>query len=138
MEYVDGVSLDRLVKHQGPMEIRWATHCIRQACLGLQHAHEAAGLVHRDIKPANLLLDRQGMVKILDLGLASFFQDNQSTEISTNKYAKLLGTVDYLSPEQAINSDKVDIRADIYSLGATFHYLLCGKPPFDEGSLPRN
>jgi len=80
MEYVDGVSLDRLVKHQGPMEIRWATHCIRQACLGLQHAHEAAGLVHRDIKPANLLLDRQGMVKILDLGLASFFQDNQSTE----------------------------------------------------------
>jgi serine/threonine protein kinase len=132
MEYVDGSSLDRLVRKQGPMDISRAAYCIRQAAQGLQHAHEA-GLVHRDIKPANLLLDRQGLVKILDMGLARFFADK--TDTSCAKYSQLLGTVDYLAPEQAVNSDQADIRADIYSLGATFRYLLTGKPPFDEGSL---
>jgi serine/threonine protein kinase len=116
------------------MDILWAVHCIRQAALGLQHAHEA-GMVHRDIKPGNLLVDRQGVVKILDLGLARFFQDTFNADSTSKKYAKLLGTVDYISPEQAINSEHVDIRADIYSLGATFHFLLSGKPPFEEGSL---
>jgi serine/threonine protein kinase len=132
MEYVDGASLDRIVRKLGQLDVPRACHYIRQAALGLQHAHEA-GLVHRDIKPANLLLDRQGVVRILDMGLARFFQDK--TDTSTHKYAQLVGTVDFLAPEQAINSDHADIRADIYSLGATLHFLLVGKPPFEEGSL---
>ena len=105
---------------------RWtslrACHYIRQAALGLQHAHEA-GLVHRDIKPGNILVDRNGIVKILDMGLARFFNDED--DILTKKYDEnVLGTADYLAPEQAIDSHGVDIRADIYSLGATFYFLL--------------
>jgi serine/threonine protein kinase len=132
MEYVEGTNLDRLIRKLGALEIPRACEFIRQAALGLQHAHEA-GLVHRDIKPGNLLLDRQGVIKILDLGLARFF--DEKTEISATKYAELLGTADYLSPEQAINGDQAGTHSDIYSLGATFHYLLVGKPPFEAGSL---
>src|SRR5262249_55215742 len=106
---------------------------VRQAALGLQHAHEA-GLIHRDIKPGNLLLDRKGAVKVLDLGLARFF--NTHKDNITERYDEhgVLGTADYLAPEQAMNN-KVDIRADIYSLGATFYFLLTGKAPFEEGTL---
>ena len=112
-----------------------AAHYIHQAALGLQHAHEAAGLVHRDIKPANLLVDRVGVVKILDLGLARFFHDKK--ESLTQKYDgnAVLGTADYLAPEQAIDSHNVDIRCDIYSLGITFYFLLTGSSPFQEGSV---
>ncbi|HEY1375865.1 MAG TPA: protein kinase, partial [Gemmataceae bacterium] len=101
---------------------------------GLQHAHEA-GWVHRDIKPGNLLLDRAGAIKILDMGLARLFADDSDN--LTKKYEKnaVLGTADYLSPEQATSSSDVDIRADIYSLGATFYYLLTGRGPFDEGTV---
>src|SRR5207248_4812396 len=98
------------------------------------HAHEA-GWVHRDIKPGNLLLDRSGTIKILDMGLARFFHDDGTNPL-TKKYEKnaVLGTADYLAPEQAVNSSDVDIRADIYSLGATFYFLLAGRSPFREGS----
>jgi serine/threonine protein kinase len=133
MEYVDGASLQDIVRKSGPMDIIRACHYIRQTALGLQHAHQA-GLVHRDIKPANIIVDRTGQVKILDMGLARFFHDED--DILTKKFDEnVLGTADYLSPEQAEDSHSVDIRADIYSLGATFYYLLTGRAPFGEGSV---
>jgi serine/threonine protein kinase len=133
MEYVDGASLQEIVKRHGPLTPLRAAHYTRQAALGLQHAHES-GLVHRDIKPGNLLLDRAGTVKILDMGLARFLNDH--TDNLTRKYDEnVLGTADYFSPEQAVDSHTVDIRADIYSLGATFYFLLTGHAPFEEASM---
>lgn len=133
MEYVDGVSMQDLVKLKGPLEAHRAAHYIYQACLGLQHAHEQ-GLIHRDIKPSNLLVDRQGTLKILDMGLARFFNDDQ--DMITKKYDEnVLGTADYLAPEQAVDSHAVDVRADIYSLGCTFYFILSGQAPFGDGSV---
>jgi len=133
MEYVDGTNLQDLVKKFGPLDVLRACHYIYGAAVGLQHAHEI-GLVHRDIKPGNILLDRSGVVKILDMGLARFFHDEE--DVLTKKYDEnVLGTADYLAPEQALESHSVDIRADIYSLGATFYYLLTGSPLFPEGSV---
>jgi serine/threonine protein kinase len=134
MEYVDGSNLQEILKRSGPLDPIRAAHYIRQSALGLQHAHEAAGLVHRDIKPGNILVDRNGIVKVLDMGLARFFHEEE--ESITRKYDEsVLGTADYLAPEQAINSHDVDIRADIYSLGATLYFCLTGKTPFNEGSI---
>ncbi len=132
MEYVEGSCLQDIVKQKGPMDVTRAAHYVRQAALGLHHAH-LAGLVHRDIKPGNLLLDRQGIVKVLDMGLARFFRDHADTLTQQQDEKAILGTADYLAPEQAIDSHAVDIRADVYSLGATFYYLLAGRPPFGEG-----
>src|SRR4051812_36905413 len=135
MEYVDGTNLQDLVKKFGTVDVTRACHYIYGSAVGLQHAHEI-GLVHRDIKPGNILLDRSGVVKILDMGLARFFHDD--TDELTKKYDEnILGTADYLSPEQAEDSHTVDIRSDIYSLGATFYYLLTGSQPFPEGSIPQ-
>jgi serine/threonine protein kinase len=134
MEYVDGSSLQEIVKKFGPMDVIRAAHYIRQAAIGLQHAHQTGGLVHRDIKPGNILVDRGGIVKVLDLGLARFFYDED--DVLTKKYDEnVLGTADYLAPEQALDSHSVDIRADIYSLGATFYYVLTGATPFSEGTV---
>ncbi len=134
MEYVDGSSLQEIIKKAGPMDVTRAAHYMRQSALGLQHAHESAGLVHRDIKPGNILVDRTGTVKILDMGLARFFHDEE--DILTKKYDEnVLGTADYLAPEQALDSHGVDIRADIYSLGATFYFCLTGRTPFTEGTV---
>jgi serine/threonine protein kinase len=136
MEYVDGSSLQQIVTNNGPIDFHRAAHYVRQAAFGLQHAHER-GLVHRDIKPGNLLLNRQGTIKILDLGLASCLHDVQRKEAGRhNGERRIVGTDDYLAPEQIVNSDAVDSRADIYSLGATFYFLLTGTPPFDDVSLP--
>jgi serine/threonine protein kinase len=134
MEFVDGASLQEIVKKHGPLDIPRACHYIADAARGLQHAHEA-GWVHRDVKPGNLLLDRHGTIKLLDMGLARLFADDGDN--LTKRYEKnaVLGTADYLAPEQATNSSDVDIRADIYSLGATFYYLLTGRGPFDDGSV---
>jgi serine/threonine protein kinase len=133
LEYVDGASLGEIVRRHGPLSLPRAAHYLRQAAAGLQHAFEV-GLVHRDIKPSNLMLDRGGTVKLLDLGLARFFDDQNDN--LTRKYGEgALGTADYISPEQADDSHTVDIRADIYSLGATGYFLLTGRPPFDEGTL---
>jgi serine/threonine protein kinase len=134
MEHVDGSNLQEILKKTGPLDPVRAAHYISQAALGLQHAHEAAGLVHRDIKPGNILVDRNGIVKVLDMGLARFFHEEEDS--ITRKYDEsVLGTADYLAPEQAINSHDVDIRADIYSLGATLYFCLTGKTPFNEGSI---
>lgn len=133
MEYVDGASLQDIVKRVGPLDITRACHYIRQAAIGLDHAAQA-GLIHRDIKPGNILVERSGVVKILDMGLARFFNDED--DVLTKKFDEnVLGTADYLAPEQAQDSHTVDIRADIYSLGATFYFLLTGRTIFGEGTV---
>ncbi len=132
MEYVDGGDLDLIVRRSGPLAVARAAHYIRQAAFGLQHAHEA-GLVHRDIKPGNLLVDRGGTVKLLDLGLARIFHETADDLTTGREVTTLLGTVDYLAPEQAVNSHDVDIR--IYGLGATFYFLLTGKGLFEGGTV---
>jgi eukaryotic-like serine/threonine-protein kinase len=133
MEYVDGASLQEMIRKTGPMDPVRACHYMYWSAVGLQHAHQQ-GLIHRDIKPGNILVDRTGVVKILDLGLARFFLDED--DLLTKKYDEsVLGTADYLAPEQAVDSHTVDGRADIYSLGATFYFLLTGQPPFAEGTV---
>ena len=134
MEHVDGASLQEIIKKVGPMDPIRAAHYIQQAAFGLQHAHDVAGLVHRDIKPGNILVDRNGIVKVLDMGLARFFHDDEDN--LTRQYDEsVLGTADYLAPEQAIDSHTATIRADIYSLGGTFYWCMAGRTPFTEGSV---
>ena len=128
MEYVKGVTLEECVNKDGALGAERAYDYLRQAALGLQHAFEA-GIVHRDIKPSNFLITETGVVKILDLGLARFFE--QDNELSSRFGGAMMGTIDYMAPEQAINSSEVDIRADIYSLGATFYFSLTNRSPFD-------
>jgi serine/threonine protein kinase len=134
MEYVVGRDLARVVKEQGPLPLAAACDCVRQAALGLQHAHER-GLVHRDVKPANLLLTERGVVKILDMGLAQLGESAADEGSSTlTQEGLIMGTLDYIAPEQAANSHNVDVRADLYSLGCTFYHLLAGRTPFPAGS----
>ncbi len=130
MELVDGIDLHRLVKKNGPLPIADACEIARQTALGLQHAHQH-GLVHRDIKPSNLILASgpSAIVKILDLGLALRLTDAWRDENLTDT-GQVMGTLDYMAPEQAHDSHKVDIRADIYALGCTLFKLLSGRPPF--------
>jgi serine/threonine protein kinase len=134
MEYVDGSSLLEINKKKGQMAIERACHYIWQASQGLDHAFRV-GVIHRDIKPGNILIDRYGVAKILDMGLARFYHSDD--DMLTKKYDEksVLGTADYVAPEQTINSHDVDVRADIYSLGATFYFLLAGHPPFPEGTV---
>ncbi len=132
MEYVEGLSLQALVARHGPLDVATACHYARQVAFGLQHAH-AMGFVHRDIKPANLLLDRTGVVKVLDLGLVRSEADAGTMLTKQLDNKSILGTADYVAPEQAVDSSKVDARADIYSLGATLYFLLAGRPLFPEG-----
>jgi serine/threonine protein kinase len=134
MEYVDGANLHDIVKKTGPMPPLRACHYVYASAVGLQHAHEN-GLVHRDIKPANILVDRSGVVKILDMGLARFFNPDDDDHLTKKFEENVLGTADYLAPEQAMDSTAVDIRADIYGLGGTFYYMLTGQPPFPEGTV---
>jgi tRNA A-37 threonylcarbamoyl transferase component Bud32 len=136
MEYVKGRDLQEVVKEDGPLSFEDAAEFCRQAALGLDHAH-LSGLVHRDVKPGNLLLDENGVVKVLDLGLARFAEvagdDEASLTVAHDE--KVLGTADYLSPEQALDSHLVDNRADVYSLGCSMYFALTGRPPFNEGSI---
>jgi tRNA A-37 threonylcarbamoyl transferase component Bud32 len=129
MEYVEGTDLARLVKQQGPLPVAQACDYVRQAALGLQHAHER-GLVHRDVKPANLLLTRSGVVKVLDVGLARLHPAGGETVAEVTHEGAVMGTPDYIAPEQACESHTVDIRADIYSLGCTLYHLLTGRCRF--------
>jgi serine/threonine protein kinase len=154
MEYIDGVNLEKLVKDSGKLPIDHAVDYIRQTALGLQHAHER-GLIHRDIKPSNLLVKKPssatgnsssdclmgpwGLIKILDLGLARLRQPAAASPTRNltiiGGSAVMQGTPDYMAPEQAVDFHSADIRADIYSLGCTFYFLLTGQPPFGSGSL---
>jgi serine/threonine protein kinase len=137
MEYVDGASLQEIIARYALEKKLFdpvrAAHYVAQAAVGMQHAHEL-GMVHRDIKPGNLLLDRTGVIKVLDMGLARFF--NKKQDSVTEKYDDkcVLGTADYLAPEQAV-SNIVDVRADIYSLGGTLYFMLTGQTPFPDGTI---
>src|SRR5262249_23317439 len=168
MEYVEGIDLDQMVRDGGPLPVEKACDYIRQAALGLQHAHEEADMVHRDIKPSNLLIAlpkkeigmsgyyplpngrlkanpavipppgapkrsagsaEDGVLKILDMGMALLLHSADPDSAHQTMQGTLMGTPDYISPEQAMDSHQVDIRADLYSLGCTFYFLLAGRPP---------
>jgi serine/threonine protein kinase len=135
MEHVEGTDLAKLVKQHGPLPVSRACGYIRQAACGLAHAHEK-GLVHRDIKPANLLLSSSGVVKVLDMGLARLNALAAAGEATTlTQDGAIMGTPDYIAPEQARDSKRADIRADLYSLGCTLYHLLSGRVPFGGGTL---
>jgi serine/threonine protein kinase len=134
MEYLKGSDLARIVEHCGPLLVADACEVIRQAALGLQYAHQGCQLVHRDLKPSNLMVTPDGVVKILDLGLARVFREHsperQAKDASLTTEHGVMGTVDYMAPEQWDDSHAVDPRADLYSLGCTLYYALTGAPPF--------
>lgn len=134
LEYVEGADMQSLVRKHGPLPYAVAADYIAQAARGLHHAHQA-GLIHRDVKPANLLVNKDGVVKVLDLGLALFSAETDAS-LTMEYNDKVLGTADYLPPEQAINSHNIDHRADMYGLGCTLYFLLTGHPPFPDGSIP--
>jgi serine/threonine protein kinase len=133
MEYVDGSSLQDITEKCGPMAVSRAAHYLRQAALGSQHAHESGGIVHRDLKPGDILVDRGGSVKIIDMGFVRFTSDTVALPTPAHDM-EFLRSADYTAPEQAIDPDSVDIRADVYSLGATFYFCLTGRTPLPEGS----
>jgi serine/threonine protein kinase len=128
MEFVEGLDLARLVARRRQLPVAEACALICQAALGLQHVYEH-GLVHRDLKPANLMLTPAGQVKVLDLGLARLL-DHLPAAAEQENADNLVGTVDYMAPEQCRTPHAVDTRADVYSLGCAFYELLAGRPPF--------
>jgi serine/threonine protein kinase len=148
MEFVEGTTLARLVEQQGPLPVAQACDYVRQAALGLQRAFEN-GMVHRDIKPHNLMRTTQGVVKILDFGLARLISDTSpslatpmtdavtenTSPASLTQTGMVMGTADYMAPEQIDDPHAADIRADIYSLGCTLYFMLAGRAPFPEGAI---
>jgi serine/threonine protein kinase len=132
MEYVEGRDLYTFVKLSGPLPIPQSVSCVLQAASGLQYAHEQ-GVVHRDVKPSNLLLDERGIVRLVDLGLVRLMRLDLSEPTAPGRLTRqkqMLGTPDYMSPEQARDPRTADARSDIYSLGCTWHFLLTGRSPY--------
>ncbi|MDO4587763.1 MAG: serine/threonine-protein kinase, partial [Planctomycetia bacterium] len=134
MEYFEGTNLRQLVEKEGPLPFEDAVNNIRQGAEGLIHAHRI-GVIHRDIKPENILVNDKGIAKILDLGLALLDETIFNQPLSSINEDKILGTADYLAPEQALDSHNIDARADIYSLGCTLYYCLTGHAPFPFGTI---
>ncbi len=133
MEYVDGANLRRLLQ-TGPIEPRLALQVIPQICDALQYAHEE-GVVHRDVKPENILLDARGRVKIADFGLAKLVGPSRASFTLTGTH-QVMGTLDYMAPEQRTRPQEVDHRADIYSLGVVFYEMLTGELPLGRFAPP--
>ncbi len=136
MEYVDGATLTSLIQREGPMTVGEAASVIRQAAMGLLHAHRA-GVVHRDVKPGNLMRASDGTIKVLDLGLAQVNSQQWSAshlarenDNVPRKQGRLIGTLSYMSPEQLEDPDSADARSDIYSLGGVLFFLLVGRAPY--------
>lgn len=129
MDYVEGIDLSKLVRLVGPLDVASACEIVRQAAIGLDYAHQQA-LIHRDVKPSNLMLTLRGEVRILDLGLALFGAASEALDELTT-VGQLMGTLDYMAPEQGDNSHDIDARADVYSLGATLFKLLTATAPYD-------
>src|SRR5262245_56299164 len=137
MEFVNGRDLASAVQERGPLPVPEAVACVLQAARALDYAH-GQGIIHRDIKPANLLRDASGVVKVADLGLARFHDTlgRPPEEMSALTQAgTIMGTVDFMPPEQALGLTNIDHRADIYSLGCTLHFLLIGRPPYQGPTL---
>ena len=128
-EYVPGTDLRRLVRGGGALTIQQAAQVVQQAALGLQYAHDS-GLIHRDVKPGNILVTPDGVAKVSDLGLAGFINEGENDP----RAGKIVGTADYLSPEQIRTPKEVTPAADIYSLGCTLYYAITGKVPFPSGT----
>ena len=131
MEFIDGVDLSELVRRSGPLQIANACRLICEAAIGLEYAHQR-GLIHRDVKPSNLMLSCEGRTKILDFGLALLTVEQPTGEERTPT-GQIIGTADFMAPEQATDSHAVDVRADVYSLGCTLYKLLTGFAPFSNG-----
>jgi serine/threonine-protein kinase len=132
-EYIDGTNVRDLVYANGPLPLADALSITMQIAGALAHAWERE-VVHRDIKPSNILITREGVAKLVDMGLARLEHLDQ-TEHEATASGVTLGTFDYISPEQARNPRDADIRSDIYSLGCTLFFMLTGRPPFPEGTV---
>ncbi|MEM7454205.1 MAG: protein kinase [Planctomycetota bacterium] len=133
MELIDGDDLAEVIRESGPMPSEQAIEIMLDTCSAVEAAHDA-GIVHRDIKPSNILLSNEGTAKLLDLGLARWKQqsiDESFSESDLTGTGMPMGTISYMSPEQALDASTAGVASDIYSLGCTWYYLLTGKPPFD-------
>ncbi len=137
MQYVDGLDLSTTLRQHGPLPLAQALEYTRQAALGLAYAH-SQGVIHRDIKPANLLVDRFGKLSILDMGIARFEESDAESAASAHGLTQegvVMGTVEFMAPEQAVDTRRADERSDVYSLGCTLHSLLTGEPMYSGATL---
>ncbi|HEY1065650.1 MAG TPA: serine/threonine-protein kinase [Pirellulales bacterium] len=134
LEYVAGVDLKRLVETRGPLPARQAANIVRQAAAGLAYLHRQ-GLYHRDVKPANIQIGAQNVAKLLDLGTACSIRDCVPGRRPSE--SDMVGTIDFMAPEQALNVFEIDGRSDIYSLGCTLYFALTGRAPFPDGPSTR-
>jgi serine/threonine-protein kinase len=135
MEYIPGPTLYQLVKRTGPLDLAWACLWTADVADALDYAHQG-GVIHRDLKPSNIIVNPQRTAKLLDLGLARMFDDDHNEELVLGG-RKIVGSFDYMAPEQSINSARADARSDIYALGCMLYFLLAGHPPFHHVSERR-